>query len=266
MTHKDYPDGHEPRLFLAKALAQLGANVTYDSPIVEWEGAQRHIPGFHINGKRMLYLLDNRMPDNQWQNDAALWLLRNGEEPTFVFCAQKTDADKHSEFNWLPLGVTPGYIHKHGLASYDFSFVGYLNDHPRQALMERLQELFAHNIKSGVFAGEAIDAYIQGRVGLNVPAYIGTKFAYDVNMRVFEIAALKVPLLTADVQGMEELGFRQGVNCLMYRNGAELIRLMEILLANEPLRSSIAEAGYDLVQREHTYIARAHQLMSVVGG
>jgi hypothetical protein len=261
-----YPEGHEPRLFIAKALAKLGAQVTYDSPVMEWEGAQRILPGFYVNGKKIIYLLDNRMPDNRWQNDAALWLLRKTKEPTFVFCAQKVDADKVDEFHWLPLAVTPGYIHKRGFPTYDFSFVGYLNDKPRKSLMERMQKKFTNNVKSGVFAADAIDTYISGRVGLNIPAYVGTKFAYDVNMRAFEIPALKVPLLTADVPGMTDLGFIDSVNCVMWRNGKELEQMLGRLVRNEPYRLSIAEAGHNLVQREHQYVHRAHQLMSIIGG
>jgi hypothetical protein len=260
-----YPDGYEPRLFLAKAVQELGANVTFDNPAtVVIDGEEQQLPGFHVNGKRIIYLLDNRMPYLHWQTAEALQL--SSDPMTYVFCAQKRDADQYECFHWLPLAVTPGYIHKRGIPSYDFSFVGYLNDEPRKALMERIQEQFTHNIQSGVFAAEAIDVYISGRVGLNIPAYVGGKYAYDVNMRVFEIPALKVPLLTADVEGMADLGFRHGVNCLMYRSGVELERFMELLIVNDLLRESIADKGYQLVTREHTYRHRAQQLLSILEG
>jgi hypothetical protein len=260
----DYPDGHEPRLFIAKEVEKSGAQVTFDSPVVKHDGEQKELPGFYVNGKRIIYLLDNRMPYLHWQTEAALKASKS--KNTFVFCAQKKDAEKYKKFHWLPLAVTPGYIHKYGFPSYDFSFVGYLNDEPRKALMERVKQKFEGNICSGVFGMDAIDAYISGRVGLNIPAYVGSKYDYDINMRVFEIAGLRLPLLTAEQPGMVELGFIQGVNCLMYRNGAELMRFMEILLNNEPLRNSIGLAGYELVTGEHTYHHRAEQLLSIIGG
>jgi len=260
----DYPSGYEPRLFIANEVEKCGAQVTFDSPVVKWDGEDRELPGFYANGKRIIYLLDNRMPYLQWQTEAALKASKS--KNTFVFCAQKKDADAHKKFHWLPLAITPGYIHKHGFAGYDFSFVGYLNDKPRQALMERVQSKYEGNIQSGVFAEAAIDVYITGRIGLNIPAYIGGKYAHDINMRVFEIAGLKLPLLTADQPGMTDLGFVQGRNCLMYKNGVELMLLMEILLNNEPLRLSIAQAGYDLVTREHTYAHRARQLLNILEG
>jgi hypothetical protein len=260
----DYPDGHEPRLFIAKEVQRLGAQVTFDSPIVKHDGEEKELPGFYVNGKRIIYLLDNRMPYLHWQTEAALKASK--AKNTFVFCAQKPDADKYKQFNWLPLAITPGYIHKHGFPGYDFSFVGYLNDKPRQALMERVKKKFNGNTRSGVFAAEAIDVYISGRVGLNIPAYIGSKYAYDTNMRVFEIMSLKLPLLTQEQPGMTDIGFVHGVNCMMYRNGIELMRFMELLLANEPFRESIAEAGYSFVTREHTYAHRAAQLMSILEG
>lgn len=264
MTHKDYPDGHEPRLFIATEVAKLGAQVTFDSPVVKWEDEDRELPGFYVNGKRIIYLLDNRMPDNHWQTEAALKAVKS--KNTFVFCAQKQDADKYKKFHWLPLAITPDYIHKHGFAGYDFSFVGYLNDKPRQALMERVQAKFEGNVQSSVFGSDAIDVYISGRVGLNIPAYVGSKYAYDINMRVFEIVALKLPLLTADVPGMTDLGFVNGLNCLMYRNGTELMSFLGIMLVNEPFRESIAEAGYALATREHTYAHRARQLLNILSG
>jgi hypothetical protein len=259
-----YPDGHEPRLFIAKEVQRAGAQVTFDSPTVKHDGEQKTLPGFYANDKRIIYLLDNRMPYLHWQTEAAKKAAR--DKKTFVFCSQKQDAEAHKKFHWLPLAITPGYIHKYGIAGYDFSFVGYLNDDPRKALMERVQGKFNGNVRSGVFEAEAIDTYISGRVGLNIPAYVGSKFAYDINMRVFELAALKMPMLTADQPGMTDLGFKQGVNCMMYRNGVELMRFMEILLNNEPFRLSIAEAGHNLVTQEHTYAHRAQQLLQIIAG
>ena len=259
-----YPAGYEPRLFIANEVARLGAQVTFDSPIVKYEGENKELPGFYVNGKRIIYLLDNRMPYLHWQTKAVIKAAKS--KGTYVFCAQKKDADGNNNFHWLPLAVTPGYIHKHGMAGYDFSFVGYLNDDPRKALMERVSETYQGNIKSDVFGANAIDVYISGRIGLNIPAYIGAKSAYDINMRVFEIAGLKLPLLTADQPGMIELGFIQGVNCMMYRDGVELMRFMEIMINNESLRESIAESGYSLVTKEHTYAHRAQQLLNILEG
>jgi hypothetical protein len=260
----DYPAGHEPRLFLAKEVEARGAQVTFDSPVVKVDGEQKELPGFYVNGKRIIYLLDNRMPYLEWQTKAALKASKS--KNTFVFCAQKKDADKYKKFHWLPLAITPGYVHKRAIAEYDFSFVGYLNDDPRKALMERVQAKFTSNIQSGVFGADAIDVYISGRVGLNIPAYVGAKCAYDINMRVFEIAALKLPLLTMEQPGMTDIGFANGLNCMMYRNGVELMRWLEVMLVNEPFRDEVADNGHRLVTNEHTYAHRAQQLLNILEG
>ena len=45
-----------------------------------------------------------------------------------------------------------------------------------------------------------------------------------------------------------------------------LDNFMEIMINNESLRESIAESGYSLVTKEHTYAHRAQQLLNILEG
>jgi len=262
-----YPDGYEPRLFLAKAVAALAPErkVGFDNPV--WKDAEmtaREAPGFFVDGRPVLYLLDNRMPDNQWQNDAAKTIQDIGG---LVFCAQKKDAEQHG-FTWLPLAVTPDYLgecDRDILDNYEFAFVGYLNDLPRRALMERMQSRFTGNVQSGVFGEDAVAAYLSGRVGLNIPAFYGSPFAHDINMRVFEVCAVGVPLLTPRLDGMEALEFEHGVNCFMYRDAIELSTILELALTNDAYLSKVGQAGHELVMTRHLYSHRAGRVLEALG-
>jgi hypothetical protein len=286
MTTSGYPDGYEPRLFLAKACEELGAVVTYDSPTISSEEnpEKRTVPGFTVNGRTVIYLLDNRMPDLQEQNrDAeALRVMDNA----LVCCAQKTDAEEHG-FYWLPLAMTPDYAPKEIISMDEveemggrpsllwdstwfraerkqFAFVGYLNDLPRKSLMERLQDRYSGHVVSGVFGDVAIAVYQEGKVGLNITAFYGSVFAYDINMRVFEIPGTMRPLLTPYVPGMTELGFRHAENCMMYSNADELCAHMDTLLGNDFICERLAWHGAKLVIGNHRYHHRAEQLLKLL--
>ncbi len=268
-----YPEGYEPRLWLAKKCLELGGidTIDYDLPHItgEWfkdrddlpEWVVKSNPGFVLNGIPIIWLMDNRMPYLEWQNDMA----RYAKERTnaMLLCMQKADAIKQG-FKWLPLAATPGYkpIENADPPSYDIGFVGGLSEHdPRTMLLQRLQQDYSCNFQSGVFDEKAIDVYHSARIGVNATAHYGSQFAYDINMRVFEIPACNRLLVTPRVPGMTSLGFRNGVNCLMYQDGVELLYALDIALANENMRNELAEAGHLLVMEKHTYKQRAEQLL-----
>jgi len=259
----DYPQGYEPYLFLLNACKETRAEVVH-APIETEEGT---LPGFVCNGRQVVYLLDNRMPANQWQNPAAKKVQE--EDGVLVCCAQYVDAIQQ-EFQWIPLGVTPAYISPQGKRkpkpAYDFAFVGYLNDLPRQSVIERMQGMFLHNVQSQIFGDDAIAVYRSAKVGLNITAFFGSPYAYDANMRMFEIPATGVPLLTPYVPGMIELGFRHGINCMKFEDAIELKAHIETLCANSQLRAEIGKAGHKLVMEKHLYKHRAQQLIEVIDG
>lgn len=257
-AHRDYPDGHHPTVFVKDALEALGHSVVWDDQRLQ--GCE----GFAVDDVPVAWLLDNRVPANRARQDpAAKSMLQSGE---VVVChCQLEDANRVGGF-WLPLAATPRYAppEKPVKQSYDVAFVGYLNDFERAGVMARLRQKLSLNTASRVFYEEAAAVYHAARVGLNVPAMYGTGIDYDVNMRVFEIMACGLPLVTNENKALGNLGIFSGVNCLTYTDEEDLIRQVKLLLADPAMGQEMARRGLDLVRRRHTYEQRAKDLLGII--
>jgi glycosyltransferase involved in cell wall biosynthesis len=88
--------------------------------------------------------------------------------------------------------------------------------------------------------------------------------SFDINYRNFETMGCKTALLTSQHSGYEQLGFKDCVNCVIYNNMHEMIEKAKILIKNEDLLKSIANAGYDLASKNHTYKNRAKQILDIM--
>lgn len=92
----------------------------------------------------------------------------------------------------------------------------------------------------------------------------------DVNYRNFETIGLATCLLTNYLPELEELGFKDGYNCLMYKNKAEIKEKLEYAMSrNEgenpdfgggPIWNEIGWEGYEL-SKQHTYTKRVKDLI-----
>jgi len=82
----------------------------------------------------------------------------------------------------------------------------------------------------------------------------------DINYRSFETIGCKIPLVTNFNPQYEELGFKDEVNCLIYKNPQEAIDKIKKGLTNESFLNTIAENGYEL-SKKHTYNKRASHLI-----
>jgi len=82
----------------------------------------------------------------------------------------------------------------------------------------------------------------------------------DINYRSFETIGCRIPLVTNYNPQYEELGFKSGVNCMIYHNEKELIDQINTLLNNDVLLCDIAKGGFEL-SKKHTYDARAKHLI-----
>ncbi len=92
----------------------------------------------------------------------------------------------------------------------------------------------------------------------------------DVNYRNFETIGLATCLLTNYLPELEELGFVDGENCLMYKNKQEIKEKLEYAMSRAeygspefggvPVWSDIGWRGYELSKR-HTYTKRVKSLL-----
>lgn len=254
-----YPGGFHVVNFLGNALIELGADVQYDD--------ERRLgqEGLTVNGIPIVWFLDNRVPYNRERQDPVCAELLRRKECIVLHC-QKEDALRCGG-EWLPIAATPRFapVSEPIEKTWDVGFVGYLNDEYRAAVFSGIRQRFnlVHGV--GVFYEEAANVYHQAKVGVNVPALYGTEYSYDLNMRITEIAATRTPLVTNYNPALSEIGFRSGVNCLTYDNQRELYDCIQTLLDDPELAESIAQNGYELVQRRHTYYHRALWILERVG-
>jgi glycosyltransferase involved in cell wall biosynthesis len=247
-----YPERHHPVFMLIDALNALGAPAEFNHRDERTLGTW----GFIVNGKPVAYLIDNRHEHERVHEDpAAKELIARG---TLVCCAQKPDAER-IEARWLPLAATPEYLEPlpDMAVVYDATFVGYIRDDGRGQLLSLLASHYVTCVQQGVFGQDAVSAYSQARCGVNVPTQYGSPLAYDVNMRVMEIAATGVPLVTNALPELAELGFLDGETCFTYKDSSDLLNAVKKAV----LAPDVGIAGRQLVMDRHTYAHRAKQVL-----
>ena len=217
--------------------------------------------------------LDYEIPDGlrpraAWAIDTHMDLDRAVQrfgDADFVFAAQKNGAAALSErlgryVEWLPLACDPE-IHQpvEVKKDVDLVFVGHPVGERRRALIDQLKARFPNSLFCQALFEEMAAAYSRGRLGFNCGV------ADDLNMRLFEIPAHGIPLITNDVQdnGLEEL-FTVGTHILTYRTDDALYGLIDRLLEDDKLRQDTGRAGYEHVLAHHTYLHRMRRLLHVV--
>ncbi|MGD0342910.1 MAG: glycosyltransferase [Bacteroidales bacterium] len=82
----------------------------------------------------------------------------------------------------------------------------------------------------------------------------------DINYRNFETLGCRIPLVSNFNYQYDELGFKDGENCMLYADLDELSSKIKMLLSDNNLLNSLAENGYKLSQK-HTYDTRARFLI-----
>ncbi len=89
--------------------------------------------------------------------------------------------------------------------------------------------------------------------------HFNVSISCDVNYRCFETIGLGTALLTNYIPEMEDLGFRDGINCKLFKTYAECVSgVGELLKDNRYV--SVGENGYTL-SKEHTYTKRIKDLL-----
>lgn len=100
---------------------------------------------------------------------------------------------------------------------------------------------------------QAVSSY---RIHFNI------NLANDINGRSFETIGCETLLLTNYNPQYEKLGFKDGENCLMYRDMNSLCEKIEACQMDSEMVDSISKAGYELSKR-HTFDERAKKLISL---
>lgn len=254
-----YPDRHHPCYFLEDALRLLGSDAT-----VARDERTLGCWGLIVNGKPMVWLIDNRHLHEQEKEDpAAKNLLDAG---TLVCHAQKPDMERVGG-KWLPLAVTPGYrpSEKPVEKVYDVGMAGYVRDQGRAEGLTHVARHFKLNVGQGLFGDEAIRVYWDSRVALNIPTMFGSPTAYDLNMRFWEALSTNTPLVTNYLPEMTELGITPDVHCKTYRTFDEMVNAIRWLIDHPNEAEAMGAIAANEVALKHTYKDRARQVVEWLG-
>jgi len=150
-------------------------------------------------------------------------------------------------------------------------FVG-SRDPGRERVLERLGDLGIRTWGPGwpggpVYGDDFIRALAGATLGVNIHQQFGdgddpARYGTGANMRVFELAAVGTPQLS-DAKGDIARHLTPDREIVLYRSVAELHDRARALLADEPLRRSLAAAARARALREHTWAHRLAELLSV---
>jgi hypothetical protein len=106
---------------------------------------------------------------------------------------------------------------------------------------------------------EVADVYRRSRIVVNIGR---DDFPQDANLRVFEVLASGALLITAMPTELSQIGFRENVHFVGYRDESEILPLVSKYLKDEGSRFRIAQAARTKALQDHTYDARVEQLLA----
>jgi len=180
-----------------------------------------------------------------------------------VFCAQKDGADRLKrelkiDAQWIPLGCNPDMHRKLDMPKiYDIGFVGRdAQKFARGKQLEILKKKYTNSFIGGADFRKISEIYSSSKIGFN------SAILNDINMRVFEVMACGCFLLTNKIKGngFDEL-FADKKDLVVYKNNKEMLELIEYYLKNEREREIIADSGYQLMIKKHSYSHRVQSML-----
>ncbi len=186
----------------------------------------------------------------------------------FVFASQREfvahfTASGARNASWLPLACDPdAHYPVECTKEFDIGFVGSIErslHSDRAARLERLGNQFSVFTGSALHCDAMCAVYARARLGFN------SSIAQDVNMRVFEIMAMGVPLLTnrdAESNGLLEL-FEDEVHLITYDDD-DIIERTQHYLEDAALRDQIGRLAQEIVLAKHTYDHRVQHIVETV--
>lgn len=123
------------------------------------------------------------------------------------------------------------------------------------------QEFRMNDLRRQYSLKEMAQVYRRSRIVVNVGR---DDYPQDANLRTFEAMAAGALLVTGLPNELTEIGFKEGVHFLGYREVGEISGLVRRFLDDEVARRRIATAGQEKVLCEHTYDVRVKKLLDSV--
>lgn len=140
----------------------------------------------------------------------------------------------------------------------DIGFCGsMIADRPQWTSM--LENRYGNRFKKDIFVigNDMVDAINSYKIAIN------KSIADDLNYRTFETLGTKTFLITNNVPNINRI-FKDGEHCVTYDSFEDMIRKVDYYLENVEETNRIAAAGYEHVQKNHTYYKRAQLLLDII--
>lgn len=148
---------------------------------------------------------------------------------------------------------------------YEIASVGRVdgpNYRTRKEVLTDLESRFQMNDwRRNYLYSELAITYRKSKIVVNIGR---DDFPFDVSLRFAEAMAAKALFVTRMPCELTSMGFLDGIHFAGFQDRAELESVLRKYLSDENARKRVADAGHDKVLREHTYDARAEQLLERV--
>lgn len=147
---------------------------------------------------------------------------------------------------------------EHALRRFDVGFVGTTGGPQYQRRLRILRSLEAcatmNDWRRRYQEHEALGVYRESRMVINIGR---DWWPGDANIRCFEAMAAGALLVTYVPSELEELGFRDGIHFVGFRDEREVPSLVRRFLEDAHVRQLIASRGREEVLQRHTWLHRA---------
>ncbi len=150
----------------------------------------------------------------------------------------------------------------HEARKHKINFVGRLTGsrNQRERLGKLLSSRYNTNIKDNISFSNMLNLYDDTCIIPN------ESICNEVNFRLLEGASCGACVISPDVGEDQNLLFEPNREILIYKNIDELQALIDLCIKKPDLCEKIAYAAWQRVQKEHTKLHRATQLMTAIQG
>jgi len=187
------------------------------------------------------------------------WYKVGNQHADYVFTMQRY-YQKEGEIV-LPYCASPD--HHYAMPSiekdYDASLIG-LHYQQRDRLVQALRNKgYKVLYDLGLIYDEYREQNNRAIIGLNWSSLM------DINARTFEIMAMKQVAVINRLPYLDELGLRENEHYLGFDTVEEAVEKVDWVKARPDAAQAIAENGYQLVHKEHTYEKRIQAIFERIG-
>jgi len=180
--------------------------------------------------------------------------LKTFHQGNYDLMLQSTEDFVDANSVWFPNCYDHTLVRPSSPKTVFLGFCGSLLD--REKLLDSMVTKFGLKKDIWVLGDEMVRTVSFYRIHFN------KKISNDINYRSFETIGCGSLLLTNYIVQYEKLGFRDGENCLMYKDIQSLYEKIEKCQLNLELVSTISKNGYELA-KPHTYDKRAIYFVSI---